>query len=163
MRIEIIQQIKMRITIITLLFSLIACSKESEEKVILFEMRNFDKELQECICGNLNKKWIDCNENYLITHSEIETFKGESLSDKITFKDITDIKPNEIEYGTEKLILSINFPDVESDSIVVNIQQFLLEENTQWKRILNMGNFTLAKDKNICESILKLGLIAQCK
>jgi hypothetical protein len=153
--------IKILITLV--LFLLIACSEKDKGKVVLFEMKNFDKELQECVHNNLNDKWTNCKEGYLILHSSSEKADRKFNDGKITFIDITDAEPNDVKYGTEKLILNIQKSDIESDSIVINVQQFLLESNGQWRRVLNMGDFTFTKENPICEIILDLAFVAQCK
>lgn len=152
-----------KILITLTLFLLVACSEKDKGKVILFQMKNFDKELQECVHSNLDDKWISCKEEYEIFHSSSEKANRKYSSDKITFMDITGTEPNDVKYGTEKLILSIQKPEIESDSIIINVQQFLLESNGQWRRVLNMGNFTFRKENPICEIILDLAFIAQCK
>ena len=131
--------------------------------MVLFEMKNFDKELQECVHNNLNDKWINCEMDPLILHSSRPKNNGIYNSDHIIFKDITDIEPNKVKNETEKLILNIQRPDIESDSIIINVQQFLLQSNEQWRCVLNMGNFTLTKEQPICEIILDLAIVAQCK
>ena len=146
--------------IIVLILLFFACCKTNKEKIVLFEMKNFSAELENCVCNGINNKWISLNDRNLTIHNELEKFKG-NLSDKIIFKNITEVELANIKHETEKIIFSINKPA--TDSVEVNIQQFLLESNGKWRRVLNMGNFKIPDNNNVCNRIINLGIIAQCK